>query len=86
MYTGMSVLRNRDFQDLTDEEQQLVIESRALMGFAITGSIPGVCRFCGAMFASGRSAERHMSTSKRCLASRRTKPLELQHPHSRDAR
>ena len=50
MYT-MSLLRNRDFHELSDEEKQQVIETRSLMFGAVTGKPASVCPNCGASFA-----------------------------------
>ena len=70
MYT-MSLLRNRDFHELSDEEKQQVIETRSLMFGAVTGKPASVCPHCGAIFTSHRNAERHIATSKKCIAIRK---------------
>jgi hypothetical protein len=70
MYTSMSLLRNREFHELNNDEKQQVLEARAMMFGAVTGAPTSVCRHCGAMFVSTRNAERHMNTSKKCIALR----------------
>ena len=52
----MSLLRNRDFHELSDEEKQQVIETRSLMFGAVTGKPASVCPHCGAIFTSHRNA------------------------------
>ena len=61
---------NREFHELSEEERRDVLEARALMCFSVSGSVPGACPHCGAMFASARSALRHVRSSKKCLAMR----------------
>ena len=67
----MSLLRNRDFHELSDEEKQQVIEKRSLMFGAVTGKPASVCPHCGAIFTSHRNAERHIATSQKCSATRK---------------
>ena len=61
---------NREFHELSEEERRDVLEARALMCFSVSGSVPGACPHCGAMFASARSALRLVRSSKKCLALR----------------
>ena len=70
MYT-MSLLRNRDFHELSDEEKQQVIETRSLMFGAVTGKPASVFPHCGAILTSHRNAERHIATSKKFIAIRK---------------
>ena len=51
MYT-MSLLRNRDFQELSDEEKKQVIETRSLMFGAVTGK-PASCVLTAGLFSPG---------------------------------
>ena len=67
----MSLLRNRDFHELSDEEKQQVIDIRSLMFGAVTGKPASVCPHCGAIFTSHRNAERRIATSKKCIAIRK---------------
>ena len=70
MYT-MSLLRNKDFHELSDEEKQQVIETRSLMFGAVTGKPASVCPHCGAIFARSTNTERHIATSKKSIAMRK---------------
>jgi hypothetical protein len=57
---------------VTREKRQQVVEQRALAYFMFSGTMPGVCVYCGNMFAHERYARRHMATSKKCIAQRET--------------
>jgi hypothetical protein len=54
----------------TDEEKQRILEQRCISLYMVTGIVYSACPYCGNMFASERSARRHVTSSKKCLALR----------------
>jgi hypothetical protein len=61
---------NGEYITATEEEKVRILEQRCLSMYMVTGVVFAACPFCGNMFASERSARRHMMTSRKCLALR----------------
>jgi hypothetical protein len=61
---------NGEYITATDEEKQRILEQRCLSLYMVTGIVHSACPYCGNMFASERSARRHVASSKKCLALR----------------
>lgn len=62
----------REFMTKSEEERLEIVERRVLTFSLITGNVFSSCTYCGNTFVSEASARRHIKTSKKCIANRRT--------------
>ena len=62
----------REFMTKSEEERSDILERRVLTFSLITGNVFSSSIYCGNTFVSESSARRHIRTSKKCIANRRT--------------
>ena len=62
---------SNDYMSATDEDKEIIRETRCFTHFMVTGDVPCVCKYCGNVFVHERNAKRHVKTSKRCLELRK---------------